>query len=241
MFKLQRKSCCTGFKLYSLLFWNIPRMNSLTAAQQRYTCKAFDATQKLSDQQLHTLLEVLRLSPSSVNSQPWQFLVAASPEAKARIAKTMPGHYSYNAVKVMDASHSIVLCSRTALDDGYLAEILAQDVACGRFANEEAKQATATTRKGYVDMYREQGVIAAWAQKQTYLALGQLLLAAGFEGIDATPMEGFDVDLLNTELGLKQQGLHAVVVVALGFHSDKDFNADLPKSRLTEQHVVQFL
>jgi nitroreductase len=49
--------------------------------------------------------------------------------------------------------------------------------------------------------------ISAWMENQTYLALGQLLFAAGLEGIDATPMEGFDRDTINQEFGLAEKGL----------------------------------
>lgn len=216
-------------------------MDSLTAAQKRYTCKAFDAEKTLTESQIQLLLEVLRLSPSSVNAQPWQFLVAATPEAKARIAKCMPGHYSYNATKVLAASHSIVLCARTQLNNDYVASLLENDAACGRFATEQAKQTTDATRRHYIDTYQAQGVLATWAEKQVYLALGQLLLAAGVEGIDATPMEGFDVAALNSELNLAEQGLSAVVVVALGVRSSEDPNFAVPKSRLPQATVVQFL
>ncbi len=41
-------------------------------------------------------------------------------------------------------------------------------------------------RTGYVDSYRnEKGDIQRWAENQTFIALGQMLLAAGIEGIDA--------------------------------------------------------
>ena len=74
-------------------------------------------------------------------------------------------------------------------------------------------------------------------ENQTYLALGQLLFAAGLDGIDATPMVGFDRDTINQEFGLAEKGLKASVVVSLGYRSENDFNAKLPKSRLPDQVV----
>jgi nitroreductase/dihydropteridine reductase len=74
-------------------------------------------------------------------------------------------------------------------------------------------------------------------ENQTYLALGQLLFAAGLEGIDATPMEGFDRDLINQEFDLAEKGLKASVIVSLGYRSETDFNAKLPKSRLTDDVI----
>ncbi|MBV8261805.1 MAG: NAD(P)H nitroreductase, partial [Paraburkholderia sp.] len=55
--------------------------------------------------------------------------------------------------------------------------------------------------------------------------------------IDACPMEGFDAKALDEELGLREQGLTALVVVGLGYRSADDFNAKLPKSRLPAASV----
>lgn len=60
-------------------------------------------------------------------------------------------------------------------------------------------------------------------------------------GIDATPMEGFDADLLDAELGLRARDLTSVVVVALGYGSDANFNAELPKSRLPREQLFTHL
>lgn len=74
-------------------------------------------------------------------------------------------------------------------------------------------------------------------ENQTYIALGQLLFAACLEHIDATPMEGFDRNIINQEFGLAEKGLKASVIVALGYRSENDFNAKLPKSRLADDVI----
>jgi nitroreductase/dihydropteridine reductase len=71
-----------------------------------------------------------------------------------------------------------------------------------------------------------------WMEKQVYLALGTLLLGATSLDIDACAMDGFDNRILDQELGLRTKGLTSVVVVSLGYRSQADFNAKLPKSRL---------
>ena len=70
------------------------------------------------------------------------------------------------------------------------------------------------------------------------MALGTLLLGAATLEIDACPIEGFDAKLLNDALGLREKGLSAVVLVALGYRSAEDFNASLPKSRLPQSAVL---
>ncbi|MBH2002645.1 MAG: oxygen-insensitive NAD(P)H nitroreductase [Moraxellaceae bacterium] len=217
-------------------------MDTLVTAKTRYATKAYNAEKKIPQTQFEKLLEVLRFSPSSVNIQPWHFLVAESDQAKQRIASALTGNYVYNAAKVLHSSHTLVFCTRTDISSEYLEQLLQQDDTSGRFKDEAAKQGQRDTRHGYVEFYRnELKNLSSWMENQTYLALGQFLFAAGLEGIDATPMEGFDRDTLNKEFKLTEKGLKASVVVALGYRSDSDFNAKLPKSRLPDEVVFTHL
>ncbi|KKW78647.1 dihydropteridine reductase [Acinetobacter sp. AG1] len=213
-------------------------MDTLATAKTRYATKAYDAEKKIPQAQFEKLLEILRFSPSSVNIQPWHFLIAETDEAKQRIASALTGNYIYNAAKVLNSSHTLVFCTRTDISAEYLEQLLQQDDVSGRFKDEKAKQGQRDTRQGYVEFYRnELKNLPAWMENQTYLALGQLLFAAGLEGIDATPMEGFDRDLINKEFDLTEKGLKASVIVSLGYRSENDFNAKLPKSRLSDEVV----
>ncbi|MFM6906639.1 MAG: oxygen-insensitive NAD(P)H nitroreductase, partial [Acinetobacter tjernbergiae] len=204
-------------------------MDTLVTAKTRYATKAYNSEKKIPQTQFEKLLEVLRFSPSSVNIQPWHFLVAESDQAKQRIASALTGNYIYNAAKVLHSSHTLVFCTRTDISAEYLEQLLQQDDASGRFKDEAAKQGQRDTRHGYVEFYRnELKNLSSWMENQTYLALGQFLFAAGLEGIDATPMEGFDRDTLNKEFKRTEKGLKASVIVALGYRSENDFNAKLP-------------
>ena len=208
-------------------------LNLTRFAKSRHATKAFDPARKIPASVIDELKELVRFSPSSVNTQPWHFVIASSDAGRARIAKaTQPG-YAYNEPKMLNASHVIVLCARTGLDDAHLNAVLEQEDADGRFANADAKAAQKKTRDFYVGLNRdERRDLSGWAQKQVYLALGTLLIGAATLEIDAYPMEGFDANTLETELGLREQGLTPVVVVGLGYRSENDFNAKLPKSRL---------
>lgn len=206
-----------------------------SASQTRYATKAYDASRKIPQAQVEELLTVLRNSPSSVNSQPWHFVVASTDEGKAQVAKGAQGGFAYNEPKILNASHVVVLCVRTDLSDEHLTALLDQEERDGRFAVDGARATQAKTRQLYVDIHRDQVKdLQHWMEKQVYLSLGTLLLAAATLGIDATPMEGIDVSVLNEVLGLSERGLTAVVACSLGYHAESDFNAKLPKSRLAE-------
>ncbi|KVV43457.1 NAD(P)H-dependent oxidoreductase [Burkholderia territorii] len=217
-------------------------MNLADAVHARHTVKAFESGKSLPQTEVDTLLALLHQSPSSVNSQPWHFVVAATPEGRARIAAATTGTYAYNAPKVVNASHVIAMCMRIDMDDTHLQTILERESADGRFKTAEMRAAQDKSRRSYVDMHKyELRDTAQWMEKQVYLALGGLLLGAAVLGVDATPMEGFDSRALDVTLGLRERGLTSVVLVSLGFRSDEDFNAELPKSRLPRERIFTFI
>jgi nitroreductase/dihydropteridine reductase len=207
-------------------------------ATSRRTCKAFDPTRHLDAGTLDALRTVLRYAPSSVNSQPWHFVIAGTGAGKQQLADALQGPYAYNATKIRNASHTVILCRRTDLDEAHLTALLDQEAADGRLPTAEARATLSTTRNHYVALHRNDlGDLATWMEKQVYIALGMLLQAAAALGVDACPMEGFDAAAVDAALGLGQQGLTATVMVALGYGSDADFNAKLPKSRLTDRQI----
>ncbi|WP_434155085.1 oxygen-insensitive NAD(P)H nitroreductase [Pseudomonas sp. JZ134] len=217
-------------------------MNLSTLLSQRYTTKAFDPSRKIPHATLEELLGLLRQSPSSVNSQPWHFVVASTDEGKARLAVSTQDTFAYNQPKVLNASHIIVLCTRTDMTEEHLGAILEQEDIAGRFRSEEAKATQDKSRRHYVSLHRyDQKDLQHWMEKQTYLALGTLLLGAASLGVDATPMEGFDSRRLDEELGLREQGFTSLVLVSLGYRADSDFNASLPKSRLPAERLFTYV
>ncbi|WP_455844258.1 oxygen-insensitive NAD(P)H nitroreductase [Pantoea agglomerans] len=212
------------------------------AVARRHTVKAFEGGKSLPQDEIETLLNVLRNSPSSVNSQPWHFVVASTEAGREQIAASTDGAFAYNSPKVRNASHVIALCMRTDLDEAHLQNVLAQEDADGRYAKPESKANNDMVRRSYVDMHRyESRDVPQWMEKQVYLALGGLLLGAAMLGIDATPMEGFDPRALDQALGLREEGFTSVVLVSLGYRSDADFNAALPKSRLPRDEIFTFI
>jgi len=217
-------------------------MDILSAAKKRHTAKAYDSERRIPEEVMQQVYDLLRNSASSVNSQPWHFIVANTPEGRARIAKATQGGYVYNAAKVNDASHVIVLCARVDMDEAHMDALLEQEERDGRFRDAQARAGQDATRRGYVNQHRYGTKdVAQWLEKQVYLALGTALLGAATLEIDATPMEGFDQKILDAEFGLNEKGLTSLVLVSFGYSSPADFNAGLPKSRLTQEATFTFI
>ncbi len=214
-------------------------MDIAAISQKRYTAKVYDKSKKISESDFKQLCTLLRNCPSSVNSQPWHFIVASTEVAKDKI---LPAIAEFNHARVKDASHVVIFCAKTPLDDAHLNKILAQEEKDGRFVDETAKQGMDGGRRHFTglnsDTLENQ---RKWEEKQIYIALGNLLLGAACIGIDSTPIEGFDTKKMDEILGLSSKGLYSVVVASLGYQSMEDFNINLPKSRLPEEEIFTFL
>ena len=195
-------------------------MNFLEIAQKRYAAKAY-RNEKISEAKIKELAEILRLAPSSVNSQPWKFAIIGDEALKADLA----AHSFFNEQKIKDASHLVVFF---AYDDTAAFETYFK----------------ANQPQPIVDYYQsvkagDDERAKAWFQKQVYLATGFFVAACGAEGIDATPMEGFDAAYYTEKLQVK--GCKAVLAVAVGYHSEADVNhpSKTPKKRLPLEEVVE--
>lgn len=215
-------------------------MKNITEAMNwRYSTKEFDTNKKISTEDFQSLKEILRLSPSSTNIQPWHFVIADDDAGKARIAKSTGGMFNFNAPKVTDASHVIVFCSRIDADEAFLKNVLDKEDADGRFSEPKFKAQMHEVRKMFLDIRRyENKDEPHWLVEQVYLNMGALLLGAATLGIDSVPMEGVDLKALDDEFNLRSKGYSALAVVSLGYRTENDFNAALPKSRLSEETII---
>ena len=207
-------------------------MNIIQSLEWRYATKKFDATKKLSSEQLHTLLESLRLSPSSYGLQPWKFIVVNNPAIRSQLQLA-----AYNQSQVTEASHFIVLATENTLDDA-MVDTYIQSVVETRGVPASALQGLrgmiSNTLKSFTP---EQG--HAWARAQVYIALGTLLTVAAMERIDTCPMEGFDAKKYDEILGFKEKGLSSCVCVAVGFRSADDVSATHKKVRYTKHKIIE--
>ncbi len=204
----------------------------------RYTTKAFDTAKKISPENEENLKALLRMSPSSINSQPWHFLFTNSTEGKQRLAKGTSGFFSFNEPKVLNASHVVLFCAKTEVNDAFLQRVTDKEDRDGRFAKEAFKTQNLGAKKLFADIHRYDLKDAQhWMEKQVYLNIGNFLLGVAALGIDAVPMEGIDVKALDEEFGLREKGFTALVMVGLGYRAANDFNAELPKSRLAKEEI----
>lgn len=204
----------------------------LHALNWRSATKVYDPTKKVSEDDLHTILESARLAPSVLGLEPWKFIVVNNPEIRTALRAA-----GYDQSKFTDASHLVVIAQRTDAD-ALVNELLDRTAL--------AQGTTRDTLTGLADMVEgtvsakagNEAVLQGWLAAQTYIALGIMIETAALLEIDAGPMEGFDPAQIDEILGLPAKNLHAVTIVALGYRGD-DAYARLPKVRRAYDDVVE--
>lgn len=158
---------------------------------KRFATKQFDPTRKVSDDDLNYILEAARLSCSSINIQSWHITVVTNPELRAKLIAA-----SYNQPQVTQASHLLVLS--TVKNPAMRIETTAALISSA--AGPDSAASYLKMANGSVGA--NQGNLLPWLQRQTYLALQAMILAAIDRGIDSCPMEGFNPQAYAEILGL---------------------------------------
>lgn len=204
----------------------------LAALRWRYAAKQFDASRKIPADVWDALEEALVLTPSSFGLQPWKFLVVRDPAVRARLQPE-----SWNQPQVTDASHFVVLASRTDLTKADI------DAWITRMAESQNKLAEdLAPLKGMIAGFAETMSCEArhaWNTRQIYIALGQLMTSAAVLGIDTCPMEGISAAAYDRILGLEGSGYATAVACALGYRSADDKYAAMPKARFERSSVIK--
>ena len=206
----------------------------------RHTAKKYDQTKRISAKDLDIILESLRLTPSSINSQPWKFIVLNSDEAKQRMYDTFSNKYQFNQPHIFDSSQIILFAYNPYYNRDSYAEVVDKSILDGRVKSEERESAFG----GFVFVELNTdgtGYNGNWTKAQLYIALGNLLHTLARLKIDSTPMEGIDMVLVNKEFETELDGFQCDVALAIGYSHEEDYNAKLPKSRLSKEKIVKII
>jgi nitroreductase/dihydropteridine reductase len=204
----------------------------------RHTAKKYDATKKIPQADLDILYEAMRLSASSINSQPWKFIVIETDEAKARMDKTFAHKHQFNQHHVFDSSQIILFAHNPSYTREDYAKVVDKGIEDKRTPIENRDKAFGSFIFAQLNTL-EDGDTSAWTKAQTYIALGNTLHTLARLKIDATPLEGIDSELISEEFKEELEGYQCDVALAIGYHHQEgDFNAKLPKSRLNMADVL---
>ena len=207
----------------------------------RYTCKKYDSSKKVSSSDLEVLYEAMRLSASSINSQPWKFIVLESDEAKQRMYDTFANKYQFNQQHIFESSQIILFAHNAHYTREDYAKVVDKGIADGRTKPQERENAFGSFVFAQMNT-DENGFNGNWTKAQLYIAFGNTLHTLARLGIDSTSMEGIDTKLVAEAFKEELDGYVCEVALAIGYHDEKeDYNATLPKTRLSHEDVFLHL
>lgn len=196
----------------------------ITNQKWRYATKKFDATKKISLEDLETLKDAIQLSTSSYGLQPYKVFIIENPELRAKIQP-----FAWGQSQIVDASQLLVFAN--IINFG--------EVEIDNYINNlaETREIPVESVKGYADFMKMKITALpeeqrnTWTSKQTYLALANLMNAAAELKIDVTPMEGFEPENVNEVLGLNTLGLNASLLATIGYRHEEDATQHYKKVR----------
>ncbi|WP_312509370.1 NAD(P)H-dependent oxidoreductase [Chryseobacterium culicis] len=198
----------------------------------RHAVKAYDPTKKVSQEDLHTILESARLAPTSSGLQPFRIIVVENQELKEKMVAG-----ALNPEVMRDSSHVLVFAawdsySNEKIDKVYDYHTDVRDLPRGRFGSYTDK-----IKEIYGAQTPEEHF--AHTARQTYIALGIALAQAAELKIDSTPAEGFSNELVDEVLGLKELGLKSVSLLYLGYRDEaNDWLSSMKKVRIPMDEFI---
>jgi len=197
-------------------------MDILELMKKRYSAKKYNADKVIPQEKIEALKEVLFLTPSSINIQPWKFTFVENPEIKAKLASVS----MHNTEKINQAKLLVVFSVADDLD------------AFQKIVDTELPEAR---RNWYnqIKASKPEADLKIWFSQQVYIALGVGLTASIALGLDSTAMEGIESDKYQSILNMP--AYKPLFAMAVGYGSEDDFNRIevTPKSRRQQENIIE--
>jgi nitroreductase len=209
-------------------------MELLEKLKWRYAAKAMNG-KKIPQEKIDNIIEAISLAPTSSGLQPFEVFVITNQQIKDEIRPI-----AWNQPVVSDCSHLLVFAAWDTYTEERINKMFDLVNEVRGFKNEGWENYRQMLLSTYPQ--RDPEVNFNHAAKQAYIAFTMALTAAAFEGVDATPMEGFDPDALDKILNLREKGLRSCVMLPLGYRdAEKDWLVNLKKVRKSKDELVTFI
>ena len=197
----------------------------LDKMQWRYAAKKMDSTKAVPQDKVNRIIEAARLAPTSSGLQPFEVIVVTNKDIRTQIQAV-----AHNQAQVTEGSHLLVFAAWDTYTPDRINHMFDLTNAERGGTNEGWENYRQMLLKNYPA--RDAQVNFEHAARQTYIALGASLIAAAFEEVDSTPMEGFDPKSVDDILGLGAKGLRSVALLPLGYRAKgQDWLENLKKIR----------
>ena len=206
-------------------------MELLEKLNWRYAAKAMNGD-AVPEEKVERILEAARLSATSSGLQPFEIMVVKNKNLKEQIRAV-----GWNQSVITECSHLLVFAAwdtYTADRINYMFDLTNE---IRGFKNEGWENYRQKLLSSYPQKDAEENF--NHAAKQSYIALGHALIAAAYEKVDSTPMEGFDADAVDAILDLRAKGLRSTVLLPLGYRQpEEDWLSSLKKVRKSMEDLI---
>lgn len=204
----------------------------LKKLQWRYATKKMNPVKAVSQDKVDLILEAARLAPTSSGLQPYEIIVVSNKAVLEQIKAKANGQQ-----QITDGSHLLVFAAWDNYTEARINHMFDLTNAQRGGTNEGWEN----YRKMLLSLYppRDAQVNFEHAARQAYIGLGAALIAAAYEEVDSTPMEGFDPKGLDEILNLSARGLRSVAIMPLGYREEgKDWLEKLKKVRRPREEFI---
>ncbi|RKR13114.1 nitroreductase [Maribacter vaceletii] len=206
-------------------------MELLDKLNWRYAAKAMNG-EKVAEDKIERILEAARLSPTSSGLQPFEIFVIKNQDIKEKIRPV-----AWNQSVITDCSHLLVFAAWDTYTEDRINYMFDLTNEIRGFKNEGWEN----YRQMLLGMYPQRDADENFnhAAKQAYIAFTNAITAAAYEGVDATPLEGFEPDAVDKILGLREKGLRSAVLLPIGYRKEEeDWLVNLVKVRKPMKDLV---
>lgn len=204
-------------------------MNLIDNLEWRYATKRMNG-KEVSQDKIDTILEAIRLTPTSLGMQAFKTFVIKDQQLKEKIYAE-----SCHQTQVKTCSHLLVFAANKAVTPEMVEKHIAY-IAGERNLPVESLAPYKEKFAGLMSQPIEKQT--EWTAKQTYIALGFAMVAAAEEKVDSTPIEGFDPAVLDEILELDKQNLTSITLLTLGYRSEDDSYASYKKVRKSMDTMI---
>ncbi|WP_111707227.1 nitroreductase family protein [Lutibacter citreus] len=209
-------------------------MELLNKLNWRYAAKAMNG-EKVSEEKIANIIEAARLAPTSSGLQPFEIIVVKNQAIKEAIRPV-----AWNQSMITDCSHLLIFAAWDTYTEERINKMFDLTNEVRGFKNEGWENYRQMLLSSYPQKDAEENF--NHAAKQAYIAFSAAIIAAAYEGVDTTPIEGFDPDAVDKILGLREKGLRSCVLLPIGYRdADSDWLVNLKKVRKSTEDLVTVL
>lgn len=206
-------------------------MELINKLNWRYAAKAMNR-QVVPQAKIDTIIEAISLAPTSSGLQPFEVFVVTNQAIKDQIKPV-----AWNQSVVSDCSHLLVFAAWDHYTEDRINMMFDLVNEVRGMKNEGWESYRQMLLKSYP--LRDPEINFNHAAKQAYIAFSQAIVAAAFEEVDATPMEGFKASAVDEILDLRAKGLRSCVLLPLGYRdAENDWLVNLKKVRKSRADLI---